>query len=159
MVVSTAPSKVKALFLRGKELSGSDIENLNILLHRLKVQELKMLAKEVHVQLTGSFRKDNFIKRIVGMARIGALQPKSDVRFDDIGTISYLTEDIKCDLCSLPSFTSVTEWGKKLAGVLINFTFMNLLLYLVYGRDKTFDMQSLKAYKSLKTYKFFMMGL
>ena len=73
MVVSTAPSKVKALFLRGKELSGSDIENLNTLLHRLKVQELKMLAKEVHVRLTGSFRKDNFIERIVGMARIRGL--------------------------------------------------------------------------------------
>ena len=43
----------------------------------------------------------------------------------------------------------------------MEFTFMNLLIYLVYGRDKTFDMQSLKlkAYKLLKAYKFFMMAL
>ena len=161
MVVSTALSEAKVLLLRGKELSGSDIENLNTSLHRLKVQELKMLAKEVRVRLTGSFRKDNIIARIVGMARIGALQPESDTRSDDIGTISYLTEDTKCVLRSLPSFASVTEWGKKLAGVLMDFTFriMNLLLYLVYGRDKIFDMQSLKAHKSLKAYKFFMMSL
>ena len=33
---------------------------------------------------------------------------------------------------------------------------MNLLIYLVYGRDKTFDMQSMKAfYRSLKAYNFF----
>lgn len=36
--------------------------------------------------------------------------------------------------------------------------FMNLLIYLVYGRDKSFDMQSLKAFKSLKAYKFFYNG-
>ena len=32
---------------------------------------------------------------------------------------------------------------------------MNLLVYLVYSRDKTFDMHSLRAFKSLKAYKFF----
>ena len=35
---------------------------------------------------------------------------------------------------------------------------MNLLIYLVYGRDKTFDMQSMKAFRSLKAYKFFFDG-
>lgn len=44
--------------------------------------------------------------------------------------------------------------GKKLDS-LKDFTFMNLLVYLVYGRDKSFDMESLKAFKSLKAYKFF----
>ena len=32
---------------------------------------------------------------------------------------------------------------------------MNLLVYLVYGQEKSFDMESLKAIKSLKAYKFF----
>ena len=32
---------------------------------------------------------------------------------------------------------------------------MNLLVYLIYGQDKSFDMESLKAFKSLKAYKFF----
>ena len=35
---------------------------------------------------------------------------------------------------------------------------MNLLLYLVYGHDKTFDMDSLKTFKSLKAYKYFYDG-
>ena len=35
---------------------------------------------------------------------------------------------------------------------------MNLLIYLVYGKDKSFDMQSLMAFKSLKAYKFFYDG-
>ena len=57
MAVSTALSEAKALLQRGKELLDSDVENLNTLLHRLKVQELKMLAKEVRVHLTGSLEK------------------------------------------------------------------------------------------------------
>ena len=36
--------------------------------------------------------------------------------------------------------------------------FMNLLIYLVYGRHKSIDMQSLKAFKSLKAYKYFFDG-
>ena len=33
---------------------------------------------------------------------------------------------------------------------------MNLLIYLVYGREKTFDMQSMKAFKFLNAYNFLM---
>ena len=44
---------------------------------------------------------------------------------------------------------------KNLAGMLMEFTFTNLLIYLVYGREKTFDMQSMKAFRSLMAYKFF----
>ena len=43
-------------------------------------------------------------------------------------------------------------------GILKDFTFRNLLVYLVYSRDKTFDIQLLKAFKSLKAYKFFYDG-
>ena len=35
---------------------------------------------------------------------------------------------------------------------------MNLLIYLVYGRDKTFDMQYMKASRSLKAYKIYFNG-
>ena len=52
----------------------------------------------------------------------------------------------------------MTDWSKNRRGVLVDFTFMNLLLYLVYGRDKTFDMQSMRAFKSLKAYRFFSDG-
>ena len=66
--------------------------------------------------------------------------------------LSYITDEAREVLCKLLAFSSVKEWKKKLKGVLKEFTFMNLL---IYGRDKSFDMQSLKAFKSLKAYKFF----
>ena len=46
------------------------------------------------------------------------------------------------------------DWSKDLS-VLSDFTFMNLLIYLVYGKDKSSDMRALKSFKSLKAYKFF----
>ena len=49
-------------------------------------------------------------------------------------------------------------WGKKLSGVLAEFTLINIVIYLVYGRDKSFDMQALRAHKSLKAYKYFYDG-
>jgi len=50
----------------------------------------------------------------------------------------------------LPMFSSVTQWSKKLSGILAEFTLINIVIYLVYGLHKTFDMQALKAHKSLK---------
>ena len=51
-------------------------------------------------------------------------------------------------LNDLPAFSTIVQWGKHLRGVLNDFDFMNLLIYLVYGRDKSFDMQTLNAFKS-----------
>ena len=90
------------------------------------------------------------------MARIGAIKDEvidGDMG-EDITEISYITDEVKHALRKLPPFKSVTDWQKDMRGVLMDFTFMNLLIYLVYGRDKSFDMHSLKAFKSLKAYKF-----
>ena len=78
---------------------------------------------------------------------------------DDACAISYLTDETKQDIWELSAFSSVTNWTKNFAGMLVEFTFMNLLIYLVYGRDKMFDMQSMKTFRSLKAYKFFVMAL
>ena len=43
------------------------------------------------------------------------------------------------------------ELGKKI-------TYFTLVNIVVYGRDKTFDMHSLRAHKLLKAYKFFYNG-
>ena len=62
----------------------------------------------------------------MAMARIGAIQ-KHHSKEEDIN-ISYLIQDIKDVLQSLPPFSSISEWGKKLDS-LKDFTFMNLLVY------------------------------
>ena len=90
--------------------------------------------------------------------RLGRLTDDADDS-EAILSISYIIDKVKQVLRVLPEFSSVVEWGKQLDGILEDFTFMNLLIYLVYGRDKTFDMQSLKAFKSLKVYKYFLMAL
>ena len=128
------------------------MKHLSALLRKLKLLEMKTLGKELSIRLTGSFRKDDIIDRIMEMARIGALQDPTVAQSEEATGISYLTEGVKRVLRDLPPFDSVTQWDKKLSRVLKEFTFMNLLIYLVYGRDKTFDMQSLKAFKSLKAF-------
>ena len=109
----------------------------------------------MNVRLAGSSRKAGIVDRMIGMARIGAIRDKSLDEKSDFCEISYITSEATDVLRELPEFSRVKEGSKKLKYVLKDFTFMNLLIYLVYGRDKSFDMQSLKAFKSLKAYKFF----
>lgn len=140
-----------------KELSDSDIEFLKASLCSKKVQDLRKIVVEVSVRLTGAVRKNDIVDRLIGMAKIGATHKPVDDGDDDCEaslSISYITEDVKRILRGLPGFSSVVDWEKRLNGILKDFTFMNLLIYLVYGQDKSFDMQLLKAFKSLKAYKY-----
>ena len=143
--------------MQAKELSSDEIEMLESLLVNEKLSALKTTLKDLQIRLTGATRKQDIIERLMCMARIGAVQEEG-ADSDDACAISYLTDETKRDIRELPSFCSITSWTKNLAGVLVEFTFMNLLIYLVYGRDKTFDMQSMKAFRSLKAYKFFFDG-
>jgi len=66
--------------------------------------------------------KNDIVGRLIGMAKIGAMHNPSsdnDDHADSISSIFCLTEDIKRVLKSLPEFSSVTEWGKQLNGVLM----------------------------------------
>ena len=142
--------------LRGKELSDSDVESLKASLDSKTVQTLRKIAVEVSVRLSGLVRKNDIVNRLIGMARIGATHKPSDNCDDDDSeaslAISYITDGVKRVLKALPS---VVEWDKRLKDVLKDFSLMNLSIYLVYGEDKSFNMQSLKTFKSLKAYKYF----
>ena len=134
--------------LCGKELSASEIALLRDELLSKTVRDLRKTASSLSVQLISSIRKFEIVERLISMAQIGAIyEPTSDDDDDDDNdptvAISYLTDDVKCVLKDSPPFLSVTEWSKNLNGVLKDFTFINLLIYLVYGREKSFDMQSL----------------
>ena len=142
--------------------SAEEVESLRITLLSHTVNEVKLLSKRFGVRLTGAGRKAEMVNRIIGMARIGALSLADENMgpehtMNSLG-LSYITPDIQETLKSLPPFSTVTSWMKELSPHLKEFTFMNLLVYLVYGRDKSFDMDSMRAYKSLKAYKFFFDG-
>ena len=123
--------------LRRKELSDSDVESLKASLASKKVQDLRKIAVKVSVRLTGSVRKNNIADRLIVMAKIGAThKPSDDYSDDDCEAslaISHITDDEKSVLKGLPRFASVVEWDKWLNSVLKDFTFMNLLTYLMHG--------------------------
>ena len=152
---------IKSFLLRAKDLADTELKTLESSLSKEKLLTLKAIAKDLRIRLTGATRKQDVVNRQLCMARIGAIRDSREGKDGSDGelcSISYLTDDTKKVIRELPPFTTVTTWSKKLLGVLTEFTFMNLLIYLVYGRDKTFDMESMKAFRSLKAFKYFFDG-
>ena len=161
-VVDTAVDAVnslKSVLLRVQELCEADIVKLWDCLHKKTIKELRILAKSISVRLTGSSCKGDVANHLISFWKSGAVW---DVLLDDDTNsgnteISYITSEVIRVLWRLPPFESVKDWSKDL-NILSDFTFMNLLIHLVYGKDKSFDMHTLKSFKSLKAYKFFYNG-
>ena len=154
--MAVSPIEVETLLANG--VTDDDEAMLTTKLRIMTLKQLKALAKNLNIKLTGSSKKAEVIDRMLAMSRIGAIRGHRTSKGDD-ASITYITEETKNVLKALPPFSSVTEhWSKRLDSTLKDFTFMNLLVYLVYSQDKTFDMHSLKAFKSLKAYKFFYDG-
>ena len=61
------------------------------------------------------------------MAEFGCICRQDETATPDLAGLTYLTEDFRTKLQSLPGFSTVTDWSKKKQGVLVDFTFMNLL--------------------------------
>ena len=123
---------------------------LELLLVKGKLSGLKIIVKDLQIHLTSAIRKQDITEGLMCMAHIGAIQEDRSADSDNACAFSYLINETKQEIQKLPSFFSVTTWMKNLADVLAKFTFMNLLIYLVYGRNKTFNMQSVKAFRSLE---------
>ena len=147
VILKMADGVIESRLLHRKELVDNDISSLRASLHSKRV-DLWKIAANVSPRLIGSLQKNDIIERLIGMAKIGVAHDDGDS--EAISSILYLTDDMKRVLYGLLAFSSVKQWGKQLSGVLRDFTFMNLLIYLIYGRERSFDMQSLKAFKSLK---------
>ena len=129
-----ADQSIISRLLKGKELSDSNITVLRDDLLVRKIDDLRKIASSVSVRYTGSTRKKDIVDRIIGMAQIGALRDSSgEDSGEDMTAISYLTEEVKSFLKSLPSISSVTHWSKRLKGVLAELSLINTIIYLVYG--------------------------
>ena len=144
--------------LAAEDCSDAERQSLTLRLTTRKVPELRCLAKRLSIKLSHVSRKADIVERIVCMAELGCVHRPDEAKSADLSGLTYLTDHVRTKLQSLPGFSTVTDWAKQRRGVLVDFTFMNLLLYLVRGRDKTFDMQSMRAFKSLKAYRFFADG-
>eukprot|EP00117_Sycon_ciliatum_P027092 scpid103476/ scgid22089/ len=62
----------------------------------------------------------------------------------DTAQLSYITDAVRTQLAELPRLQDISLWTKDFECV-AKFHFMDLLTYPVYGRDKTFDMESMKG--------------
>ena len=108
---------------------------------------LKTIAKEISLKTSGS--KAELIGRIVTYwGRIFTVDSE------------YEEEDVNVSSTSEQPFLleKILSWDKSLS-CLEDFNLVHLYNYLINSRDKTFDKESMKAFKSLKAYKYFSDGL
>ena len=111
MEENSEETDIESALIQGKELSHEEIVSLRKQLYGLSVKEIKAIAKNLSIRLTGSSKKADIIERLMAMARIKAIQ-KHHSREKDIN-ISYLTPDIKDVLRSFPLFSIISKWGEK----------------------------------------------
>ena len=142
-------------FMRGKENSSSVCPRLRNALGKMTVQGLCVLAKSVKARLTNAIGKGDIVERLLAVSRVGSLTVHAEE--DEWSGLSYISDSIKVQLASLPPFANVQSWSKSL-DCLKQFHFVNLIVYLIECRDKTFDQESMRAFKSLKAYRFFADG-
>ena len=125
------------------EKSSSDAE-LEEMLRGLKKHDLVRLCKKSGLKASGN--KPELIGRVLVKWRhdsgvSAGEESTGTAAVAPLGKARAILEQAK-------------DWTKVLTG-LNDFTFMDLYAYLVSSRNRTFDRESLKAFKSLKAYKYF----
>ena len=113
---------------------------------------LHVLTRTVKAKLTGASTKADVIERLIVLSQVGSLGEHAEQDNDGI-VLSYLDANVRQELLNLPKFEEFELCIKSLEPIK-QFHFVNLYVYLVESRDKTFDKESLRALKSLKGYKF-----
>ena len=100
------------------------------------VPELRAISKQLSVKLSGVVRNADIVERLVYMAQLGCVHWDEVDGKDLVSVLTYVTHEVKEKLRGLPSLSSVDTWTKTLEGVIADFTFMNLLIHLVWVRIK-----------------------
>jgi len=133
--------------------SSADRAQLERELFGLTVAKLKDLCKTLKVKV-GTDTKAILVGRLLSQWQMGLFVDSED---ESAPSVSALKPCVVDELAQLPSFESVSAWSKDLR-VLSDFTFMDLYTYLVESKDKPYDKESLKSFKSLKGYRYFSDG-
>jgi len=106
-------SKVKAFLLKSEGLGHDETKELAAVLSGMTLKQLKVLAKDCNIRLTGSSKKGEVMEGILAIAQIGAIQERHD-KDDEATGISYITEEVKGVLRTLLPFSRVIEWSREL---------------------------------------------
>ena len=115
------------------------IDELKVILQRRKIDYLKSFAKADGLKILSRCRKCE----IVGNYKtIGLLDRSTSASVDPSPNLDA-SEGL-----NLPPFESVSCWSLR-SDPLTDFTFMHLYCYVIESKDKSFNTESLKAFKSL----------
>ena len=136
-------------------------EELLATLQRLTVQRLKFLCKESAVKSSGI--KAEIIGRLVTswkklcdvQIECAGDEQQGATSSNDVQGTSKSTQTAKS---RNPNFETIRQWTKDISPIR-GYWFMKLYQYLINSTESTFDKESMKAFKSLKAYKYFADGL
>ena len=95
--------EVEMLLITGKDLTDDDEATLTTNLRKMTLKQLKFLAKNLSIKLTGSTKKADVIDRLLAMARIGAIYGHSNLCNDGTANIC-ISDEAKKVLKTLPLF-------------------------------------------------------
>ena len=132
-------------------------EKLRECLLKSRVVELKAYCRDNSLKLPPACKKEELIETILNYRDMGLIKSEGDATastaIPDYGRISSARELVQRKLSGLPLYEQVTtDWSKETC-LLPDFTFMHIYTYLTESKSKTFDSESMKAFKSIKAYK------
>ena len=96
--MAVSPIEVETLLANG--VTDDDEATLTTKLRIMTLKQLKTLAKNLNIKLTGSSKKAEVIDRMLAMSRIGAIREHRTSKGDDT-SITYITEEAKSVLKAL----------------------------------------------------------
>ena len=114
---------------------------------------MKDLCKHLKVKI-GTANKAQLVGQLLSQWQLGLLEDEEE---ESEHHVSALTPTVKQRLAEMPPFESISTWTKDLSP-LENFIFGDLFVYLIESKYKEFDKDSLRAFNSLKGYKYFEEG-
>ena len=123
------------------------VERLRECLYKQRVSDLRSYCRKKNLKLSPGSKQSDVIETILSYRDMGLISTTDDSEGSRITTYTH----------QMPSDLPEYGWSKDTSS-LPDFTFMNLYTYLTESRDKTFDADSMKAFKSLKAYKYFADG-
>ena len=133
-------------------------EKLRECLVKRRVDEMKIFCRNSGLKVPAC-KKRELVDIILNYRDMGLIKPAgpslANPTVPSLACSSSAGESAKAKLSGLPQYEKVTDGWSKSTNLLPDFTFMHLYTYLTESKNKTFDLESIKAFKSLKAYKYF----
>ena len=139
--------------------SGTDRKTIEKVVFKLRVKELKEVCREFKVKISKA-NKAALCGRIISYWQTGLFREDKfcSPACSADSPLSVTTPLIRQSLKKLGKLSCFNGDWKRDLSLLSDFTFMDLFTYLAESKDNTFDQGSMRAFKSLKAFRYFADG-